>query len=332
MKLKMVHVGLGAHGRGVNEHFVLRSPDFECVGLVDRAYESLKTYAAEQGVSEDKLYEDYREAFREAGADAAMISVPSPLHYEVCKDALEQGLHIIVEKPFALSMKEAEDLVRIAEDHNVKIMVSQNYRYFPVVLTLKKAMDEHSLGRLLFVNGQFFCAHDGKPYQRQMQNYILLEMAVHHVDMIRFLLASDIKSVLGRTWNTEESGYAGDPNVNAVYETESGVTAVYTSSLLAKGMSMPWEGVWRIQYEQGSIYLDDLGEGYGVYIIGSNGEKTKLPMVMPERESIHGVLHDFSRAIIEDRDPAVSGKDNLKTLAALFATNQSSKQGALVKL
>lgn len=332
MKLKIVHVGLGTHGRGVNEHFVLCSPDFECVGLVDKAYESLKAYAAEQGVSEDKLYEDYSEAFREAGADAAMISVPSPLHYEICKSALEQGLHIIVEKPFALSMKEAEDLVHIAEDHHVKVMVNQNYRYFPVVLTLKRAMEEHSFGRLLFVNGQFFCDHDGKPYQRQMKNYILLEMAVHHIDMIRFLLDSEIKSILGRTWNTEESGYAGEPNVNAVYETESGATAVYTSSLMAKGVPMPWEGAWRIQYEQGSIYLDDLGEGYGVYTFEADGKKTKLPLVTPERESIHGVLHEFSRAIIEDREPAVSGKDNLKTLAALFGTRRSSREGALVKL
>ncbi|MGU3569015.1 hypothetical protein [Paenibacillus sp. D51F] len=54
--------------------------------------------------------------------------------------------------------------------------------------------------------------------------------------------------------------------MHAVYQTESGVNVFYLGSLLAKGAATPWEGVWRFQFEGGSVHLDDLGDGYGVYI------------------------------------------------------------------
>ncbi|MGU3469717.1 hypothetical protein ACLBWT_00950 [Paenibacillus sp. D51F] len=71
-------------------------------------------------------------------------------------------------------------------------MINQNYRYFATVIALKKALQSANLGRLSFVQSEFFYEHQGKPYQKTMDNYVLLEMSVHHVDMIRFLLDSDI--------------------------------------------------------------------------------------------------------------------------------------------
>jgi predicted dehydrogenase len=332
MKLKLIQVGVGGHGRFVGGHFVAKSPDFVYAGLVDISPQSLEEFAQEHGISESLQYTDYRQAFQELDADAVLIEAASPVHYDVCKAALENDLHVLVEKPFTLTMEEAEELVRLAAEKNKNIMVNQNYRFFSTVLTLKKAMQDESLGKLSFINAQFFCDHNGKGYQRVMDNYILLEMSVHHVDMIRFLLDSDIVSVRGKTWNDPDSGYKGDPHVNAVYETESGVPVFYISSLLAKGVPMPWEGVWRIQYENGALYMDDLGEGYGVYKVGADRVKTKLPLFVPERESIHGSLAEFARSILENREPSTSGRDNLQTLAALLATSQSSREGVEVKL
>jgi predicted dehydrogenase len=333
MKLKLIQVGVGGHGRGVGNLYVAKSPDFEYAGLVDIDTATMKEYAQTHDVAKKLLYTDYQKAFRELDADAVLLEVASPVHYDICKAALENGLHVLVEKPFALTMKDAEELVELASVKKRIIMVNQNYRYYSTVLTLKQAMQDSSLGKLKFMNTEFFFNHNGKPYQRKMDNYILLEMSVHHVDMIRFLTDSDIVSVQGKTWNDPDSGYKGDPHVNAVYETESGIYAFYMSSLLAIGIPTPWEGNWRIQFEQGSIYMDDLGEGYGVYKVDTDRIKTKLPFIETERENIHGVLAEFAQSIIEGREPVNSGgRDNLKTLAALFATSQSSKEGSVIRL
>jgi len=332
MILKLIQVGLGGHGRGVGMNFVVPSADFEYAGLVDLDVKALEGFAAQTGVPDEQLYTDYKKAFRELSADAVLIVSISPTHYEICKAALENNLHVLVEKPFVLTLQEAEELVELAAMKKRNIMVDQNYRFFSTVLTLKKAIKERSLGKLRFVHSQFFCDHDGKAYQRAMDNYTLLEMAVHHVDMIRFLLDSNIARVSGATWNHPDSAYQGDPHVSAVYETDTGIPVFYVSSLMAKGIRQPWEGIWRFQFEQGSVHLDDLGEGYGVYVIDANQTLTKVSAYVPEYESIHGVLSEFAQSIKEQREPSTSGRDNLHTLAALLATSHSSREQKTVQV
>ena len=249
MGLKLIQVGLGAHGRGVGEHFIMKSNDFDYVGLVELNRDMLIEYAQNNNLSEDICYTDYKQAFREAKADSVFIAAFSPVHYEIAKSALEHGLHVLIEKPFVLSVEEAEELIQLSAAKKCSLMINQNYRYFASVLTLKQALREANLGRLSFVQSEFFYEHDGKPYQKEMENYILLEMSVHHVDLIRYLLESNIIAVTGRTWNNPNSSYKGDPHVHAIYEMESGANVFYLGSLLAWGRSVPWEGAWRFQFE-----------------------------------------------------------------------------------
>lgn len=314
-------------GTGVGVHFVLPSNDFEYAGIVEINKERLREVSEILHVSEDRCYTDYKEAFQELQADAVLVSAITPVHYEICKSALEHNLHVLVEKPYVLTMEEASELNRIAANKNLKIMVNQNYRFFHTVLSLKQALKEKVLGNPKFVQSQFFFNHDGRPYQREMKDYMLMEMAVHHIDMMRFLFDCNIKSVTGKTWNEPNSGYIGEPNVSATCEMECGVPVFYLGSLLSKGILTPWEGVWRIQCEEGSIHLDDMGEGYGVYVVDANQIKTKMDYLPPTSDGIHGVLEDFASAIREDRQPLSSGEDNLYTLATLFAISNSSQQG-----
>ncbi|QHW33778.1 Gfo/Idh/MocA family oxidoreductase [Paenibacillus rhizovicinus] len=331
-KLKLIQAGIGGHGGGVARHFVRHSEDFELVGLLDLNRDALRAAGTEFGIPEERLYTDYRAAIAESGADAMLLVVISPAHYEIAKCALEHGLHVLIEKPFTLTLSDAEELVTLAEKQGCNIMINQNYRYNTAVLTLKGALADAALGKPLFVQSRFFCDHDGKPYQRAMDNYTLLEMSVHHVDMIRFLLDTDIVAVNGRTWNDPASGYQGDPHVQATYDTEAGVPVFYLGSLLAKGVADPWDGVWRFQFERGAVHLDDLGEGYGVYAADAGQQVRKLTNAVNEKDSIHGVLAEFAASIREGRAPAISGADNLRTLAALFATAASSREGRTVRI
>ncbi|MFB9274163.1 Gfo/Idh/MocA family protein [Cohnella cellulosilytica] len=332
VKLKLIQAGIGGHGQGVARHFVYPSPDFAFAGVIDLNPDALRAAGAEFGIPENRLYTDYRTAFAEAGADAVLIEVYSPAHYEIAKSALEHGLHVLIEKPFTLTLADARDLVDLAKKQERNIMINQNYRFNTLVMTLKRTLANGALGKLLFAESRFFRYHDGKPYQRAMDNYILLEMSVHHIDMIRFLLDTDIVAVNGRTWNDPDSGYQGDPHVQAAYDTEAGVPVFYLSSLLGQGVPDPWEGIWRFQFEKGSVHLDDRGDGYGVYVADAEQNIVKASPVASDKDGIHGVLAEFAASIRERRQPAVSGEDNLRTLAALLATAQSSREGRTVRL
>lgn len=326
MKLKLIQVGLGRHGEGVAENFVIPSKDFTYAGLVDIDQAKVEECGKRFSVPLNLCYTDYRKAFRELTADAVLIVAASPVHYEICKDALANNLHILVEKPFVLTMEQACDLVREAEEKNLKIMVNQNYRYFNTVLTLKEAIKQMPLGKPLFADVQFYYNHIGLPYQCKMDDFMLLEMAVHHIDMARFLFDCNMEKVMGKTWNIPGSMYKGDPNVHAIFEMESGISVFYTGSLVSKGISMPWEGAWRIQCENGSIHLDDLGDGYGVYLVKEYDEKEKMQYTQQVSDGIAGVLEELAEAIRQDRQPLISGRDNLNTLATIFAVSSSSKE------
>ncbi|MEK0316830.1 Gfo/Idh/MocA family protein [Cohnella sp. 56] len=332
MRLKLLQAGLGGHGRNVGSQFVAASPDFEYAGLIDPDPAALQAFASRHGISERRLYRRHEDALRETGADALLVTAASPVHFELCRAALEHGLHVLVEKPFTLTLQDAAELVRLAKERGLRLMVNQNYRYFSVVRGLRAALDDPSLGALRHAHAHFFFDHDGKPYQRQMDNYILMEMSVHHVDMIRYLLEDDIASVRGRTWNAAGSGYAGDPNVEAVYETKRGVPVFYASSLVAAGAADPWEGRWKFRFDRGAVYLDDMGEGYGVYVEAGDGAPRRLATAEAGREGIHGVLAEFAAAIREGREPSISGCDNLRTLAALLATGEASRTGREVRI
>ncbi|OAB35709.1 hypothetical protein PMSD_11915 [Paenibacillus macquariensis subsp. defensor] len=325
MVYKLIQVGLGAHGMGIAENVIISSTDFSLVGLVDIDSGRVKQCAEAFRVPPEGCFTDYEEAFKNLDVDAVFIAVISPLHYAICKSALNHGLHVMLEKPFTVTMEQAKELTALAKMKNLKITVNQNYRFFPTVLTAKNALDCKLLGKPLFANTQFFFCHDGKTYQRKMENYMLMEMAVHHIDLIRYLFSSNVISVSGKTWNVPESGYVGDPNVQASYELENGISAFYIGSLLSKGHATSWEGSWRIQCENGSIHIDDMGQGHGVYVVNDHGASSKLALLQPEQESVDAVLAEFAAAIREDRDSSTSGNDNLYTMAVLIATSTSSK-------
>ena len=255
MALRLIQVGLGEHGIWVGKEHVLAVEEFTYSGLVDVDPKRFPSAAEAFQVPIDLCYSDYREAFASVSADAAYIAAASPFHYEICKSALEHGLHVLVEKPFVTDLCQAQELVGLAKQRHLNIMIDQNYRWNENVLTLKHAIDSKVFGEVMFVDSKFFLFHEGKIYQHQMKDYMLLEMAVHHIDMMRFLFGSNVQSVTGNTWNVHGSKYVGDPNVTAVYELDCGFPVFYLGSLLSHGLRTPWEGNWRIQCQNGSIHL-----------------------------------------------------------------------------
>lgn len=325
MALRLIQVGLGEHGLGVAKHHVTASESFTLSAIVDIDSDRLARANSDLDINPE-CFTDYKEAFGKGIADAVYVTTASPFHYPICKSALENNLHVLVEKPFVTDIQHAMELVDIANNNGLQLMVNQNYRWNRHVIALKETIDRRVLGDPLFVDSRFFYHHKGKLYQHQMRDYMLYEMAIHHIDMMRFLFERNFATVRGRTWNMPGSGYVGDPNVQAVFELEGGLPIFYLGSLLSKGLSSPWEGNWRIQCENGSIHLEDLGNGYGVYLVDDQQAISVVPLPNA-RDSIRSVLAEFETAILNQQKPQSSGEDNLYTLAALIATSASSQDG-----
>ena len=217
----------------------------------------------------------------------------------------------------------------------LRVMVDQNYRYMPDVLALRRAVRDEVAGPPAVVAVGFNCDWPARTYQAGMANTMLLEMAVHHFDSIRFVLGSDPLTALGRTWRPPWTRYAGDTWVHCTFEFPSQIRALYTGNLEAPGAGDPWQGLWRVECERGALHLGDLGSGYGLYL-------SRAPQAIELLESfgtppdpgsaIQGALREFAAALREGRRPQGDGRDNLQTLAMAFGVARSSAEGRAVEL
>jgi predicted dehydrogenase len=249
-------------------------------------------------------------------ADAVLITAHSTVHADVIRDALERGYHVIVEKPFVTSMADAEAVVELAARKGLRLMVSQNYRYFPGVALIRDLVASGKYGAIAAAYCGFWCDWAGKPYQHGMQHVMGLEMAVHHFDMVRAMFDADPVGGLVREWQQAGSQYAQGGAIEAVFEMASPkgqFPFTYSGSLVGKAPRTPWPGVWRLEFDKETLVVDTVAERYGIYRAHADGYEWLGPMDDAEGWFAAPFEH-FIDAVQAGREPWSSGRDNLGSL------------------
>src|SRR5690606_5457277 len=141
-------------------------------------------------------YTSFDEAIAEGvDAEAAIVSVSSPYHADVCRQTLGAGLHTLVEKPFTTRYEDAVALADLADRAGKILMVQQNYRYLPQFQAMRGQIQSGACGAPAHGTVQFFLRHAGRPYQHKLVHVNQLEMAIHHYDLMRYVLGEDPEAV-----------------------------------------------------------------------------------------------------------------------------------------
>ena len=135
---------------------------------------------------ETKLYTEYHELLSNSNVDAVAIAAPAVMHYEMVKKALELGKDVYVEKPLALTVKEGEELVMLAENKNRILMVGHILQYHPAVIKLKELISTGQLGKILYIYSNRL--NIGK---LRTEENILWSFAPHDISIILMLLEDE---------------------------------------------------------------------------------------------------------------------------------------------
>lgn len=255
-------------------------------------------------------------AARDRGLEAVVVTAFSTVHAEVIREALESGLHVLVEKPFTTTLAEAEALVTLAASRGRTLMVSQNYRYFPGVETIREIVRDRRHGAVRAVAGQFWCDWPGKPYQHGMSHVMGLEMAVHHFDLVRAMFDAEAVGGHVREWNPAYGRYAGGAALECVFDMDgAGGTFpfLYSGSLVGRAPRTPWPGVWRFEFDDETLVLDTVDGRYGLWRAHAEGHEW-LGRFDGDDMMFDRPLAHFLAAIREGREPWSSGRDNLGTM------------------
>jgi predicted dehydrogenase len=328
--LRVMQVGLGPHGRNWARQVLPDIKEVEAVAFVDTDPAALDLVRQEANVAAGKCFESFREAVAETGPEAVLVTTALPAHAPVIRTALEAGLHVLVEKPFAPDLQTARQLVELAAARNLVLMVSQNYRFFPAPRAIAALVREGALGRLHSVAIDFRRYSPGTPDRRGRHHYeeqpLLVDMSIHHFDLLRLILGRKPERIYCEAWNPEWSNFSGPPVAVASIDFE-GVVVSYRGSWISAAPATPWAGEWRLEFEHGEIFwtnrADDATQDK-VVVRARSGRPRSAYLRGMRWTGPWGTLTEFADSVVSGREPETSGRDNLGTIALMDAAVESA--------
>ena len=135
---------------------LLELPEAEIVAIADTSEQSRDKFVGKFELREAKQYADYRGMLEEVELDAVVICSPHTLHYEQATDALNKGLHTLIEKPMTCSSAEAERLIETAKQSGKILQVSYQRHFQPEFLYIKEAIERGEIGKLTSVTASLY--------------------------------------------------------------------------------------------------------------------------------------------------------------------------------
>ena len=195
-KLRVAVIGTGNMGRNhVRNYFML--PESELVAIADVNPEA-KSLADDYKV---KFFTDYKEMLEKARPDAVSVVVPTPFHLEVATEVMSRGIHCMLEKPIASSVEDADKLITCAKENDVTFTVGHIERFNPVIKKLKQMVDDNAIGDITSV----VCKRVGGFPAVEPKTDVIIDLAVHDVDIVNYLLGQKPKSISSHGSRTRHS-------------------------------------------------------------------------------------------------------------------------------
>jgi predicted dehydrogenase len=212
------------------------------------------------------------------------------------------------------------------------LMVSQNYRFFPAPQAIAAMVHESDLGRLYQVSIDFrrySTRGAGGPRRHHLEEQpLLVDMSIHHFDLLRLILSREPRRAYCEAWNPEWTAFSGPPVAVASAVFDGGVVASYRGSWISAAPVTPWAGEWRMEFENGEATWTSAADADPtqdrVTVRLRSGEERALGLPSMARTGIPAVLAEFATALREGREPDTSGRRNLGTIAFMEAAVESA--------
>lgn len=327
--VRFLLVGAGSMGRGWVRN-VAANPEAVLVGIVDlepgTAAAAAGLYAEHGGgavPSGDSLSGLAASTHPDAVID---VTVPRA-HHAVTVEALRLGLPVLGEKPAAGTLAEALSLAATVECTGGLFMVSQSRRYNTHFLQLRRLA--RALAPIGMVTHTFARAPHFGGFRDQMDDPLLVDMAIHPFDAARTLLEGHPASVYCESFNPPWSWYRGDAAAAATFEFDGGARFVYSGSWCSAGLETSWNGSWRVSGARGTALWDGDNPPRGTAEAGT--ELTPDPS-SSEPLGIAGSLVEFIAALRTGDRPQGEIHDNVFSLAMVEAAVRSARTGRRIRI
>ena len=309
------------------------------VALCDRDPQRLAKAGRDFGI--DAQYADAGELFARERLDFVDIATTVPSHRPLVELAARHRVPVICQKPFAATLEDGRAMVAACEAAGVSLMVHENFRWQAPIRAVRAIIDSGRIGEVLWGRVSFRSGYDvfsGQPYLATSERFIIEDLGIHILDIARFLFG-DVSRLTARTRRVNPA-IRGEDVATMLLDHTGGVTAVVDCSYATRLAEEPFpQTLIEIDGSRGTIRL---GQDFRMIVTDPDG--SEVLDVAPARrswmqppwhliqESVVAIQQHWVACLMESREPATSGRDNLKTLALVEAAYRGAATGETIAL
>ena len=344
MSLKYAIIGCGRIS--VNHLAAAINNELEIVALCDLIPEKMEEKIKQCNLPESiPQYTDYKEMIVKEKPELVAICTESGKHAPIALDCIEAGIHLIIEKPIALSLEEADAIIEKSREKNVRVCACHQNRFNKSIQKIREAIEQERFGRLLYGTAHIRW-NRGEDYYKQatwrgtweQDGGALMNQCIHNIDLLRWMMGDDIVEVVGMTDNlnhpyieAEDLGLALVKFANGSYGIIEGTTNVYPQNL---------EETLYIFGEKGTVKAG--GKSVNTIEEWKFADNLDNPEEIKKKycenpPNVYGFGHnplyaDVIDAIKNNREPYVTAEDGRRALELVLAIYKSAAEGRSVKL
>lgn len=290
-----------------------------------------------------KKYTDYKKMLEELDIDLASIATESGIHAEIALDCIDAGVHIIVEKPMAMSIADADAIIAKSEEKNVKVSACHQNRFNVAIQEMRKAVESGRFGKVSHGSIHVRWNRDHGYYDQAswrgtwaQDGGALMNQCIHGIDLLRWMMGDEIEEIYGATrqqfhdyLEAEDVGMAVIKFKNGSIGTIEGTTNVYPKNL---------EETLYMFGEKGTVKIGGTStNNIDVWDFADESEEDQKNKGLQEATSnVYGNGHtslfaDMVEAIQQDRKPYVDAYAGRNALEVVLSIYKSQKTGMPVK-
>lgn len=334
-------------GRISPNHIVAAQKNgLEIVALCDMNKESITDKTKKFDLScEIKAYTDYKEMLQKERPELVAIATESGKHAQIALDCMDYGCNLIIEKPIALSLEDADKIITKAEKLHLKVCACHQNRFNKSIQKIRDAVEKNRFGRMFYGTAHIRWCRDHEYYDRaswrgtwEQDGGALMNQCIHNIDLLRWMMGDEIEEVVGMTdrlyhdyIEAEDLGIALVKFKNGAYGIIEGTTDVYPKNL---------EETLYLFGEKGTVKAG--GQSVNVIEEWRFSDMLDDPEEVKQRfhenpPNVYGYGHtplyaDVIDAIRNDRKPYVDAEAGKRALELVLAIYKSSYEHSIVKL
>jgi predicted dehydrogenase len=331
-KLRVGVVGAGAMGRS-HVRVYSEMEDANLVAVCDNNNEQLEKINEKLDM---KKYNDVNKMIKKEKLDAVSVCVPTKFHKDVASKFINNGINVLIEKPLASDAVEGEEIVKKAKEKNVKLFVGHIERFNPCVIELKKKIANNELGKIYKVH----CTRMSPFPQRVVDVGVIIDLAIHEIDIIKYLIDAKIRKVYAETAQRIHSEH--EDLMMGILKLDNDVLGIidvnWVTPRKIREITITGEkGMLKANYLTQDIvfYENDFMNKkfeYSKNVLMSIIEGKSYPIKIKKKEPLNVELSSFVECIRKNTDPEVSGQDGVEALKVAEKFMKSSKENGVFVL